>query len=289
MADPTVKRKSGFLMPSYSHSDQLGTTVQVPYYFALSDHYDFTFAPMVTEKAGTVLLGNWRQRTSSGGYSVDLAGVWNNGSFDSPADGDFRGSIQTEGKFALDPYYSWGWDIIGETDETFRRFYNLDSRLKTDRVSQIYLEGLHDRNYISTRFYNTQSLLFTDEPFSDATVFPIVDYDYIVNKPIIGGELSFNSNAMVFHNQDGVDSNRADRRSQLAAANDRRHRSGLHALRPAARRHLRRRRRRQRAKWLRGLRHQRERQATAPFCAAMRSPASNIAIRSSPAPATSPT
>ena len=208
MADPTVKRKSGFLMPSYSHSNQLGTTVQVPYYFALSDHYDFTFAPMFTENAGTLLLGDWRQRTSSGGYRVELAGVWDDGTFESPTDGDFRGSIKTEGKFALDPYYSWGWDILAETDETFRRFYNLDSRLKTDRISQIYLEGLHDRNYFATRFYNTQSLLFTDEPFSDATVFPIIDYDYIVNKPIIGGELSFTSNAMVFHNQEGVDSNR---------------------------------------------------------------------------------
>ena len=145
---------------------------------------------------------------ASGGYSVELAGVWNDGSFDSPVDGDFRGSIKTKGKFALDPYYSWGWDILAESDETFRRYYNLDSRLKTDRVSQVYLEGLHDRNYFSTRFYNTQSLLFTDEPFSDATVYPIIDYDYIVNKPIIGGELSFTSNAMVFHNQEGVDSNR---------------------------------------------------------------------------------
>ena len=208
MADPTVKRKSGFLMPSYSHSEQLGTTVQVPYYFALSDHYDFTFAPMFTENAGTLLLGDWRQRLASGGYRVELAGVWDQGTFESPTDGDFRGSIKTEGKFALNPYWSWGWDILAETDETFRRFYNLDSRLKTDRVSQIYLEGLHDRNYFATRFYNTQSLLFTDEPFSDATVFPIIDYDYIVNKPIIGGELSFNSNAMVFSNQDGVDSNR---------------------------------------------------------------------------------
>jgi len=208
IADPTVKRKSGFLMPSYSHSNQLGTTVQVPYYFALSDHYDFTFAPMVTEKAGTLLLGDWRHRLASGAYRIELAGVWDQGLWDSPADGDFRGSIKSSGKFALDPYYSWGWDILAETDETFRRFYNLDSRLKTDRISTIYLEGLHDRNYLSTRFYNTQSLLFTDEPFSDATVYPIIDYDYIVNRPIIGGELSFNSNVMVFHNQEGIDSNR---------------------------------------------------------------------------------
>jgi len=208
IADPTVKRKSGFLMPSYSHSNELGSTVQIPYYFALSDHYDFTFAPMFTEKAGALLLGNWRHRLSSGAYSVELAGVWDKGTFDSPTDGDFRGSIKTEGKFALNPYWGVGWDVLAETDETFRRFYNLDSRLKTDRVSQIYLEGLHDRNYLSARFYNTQSLLFSDEPFSDATVFPIIDYDYIVNRPILGGELSFNSNVMVFSNQEGVDSNR---------------------------------------------------------------------------------
>ena len=208
MADPTVKRKSGFLMPSYSHSNELGNTVQIPYYFALSDHYDFTFAPMVTEKAGTLLLGDWRHRLSSGAYRIQLAGVWDEGTLDSPTNGDFRGSIKTEGRFALNPYWSYGWDVLAETDETFRRFYNLDSRLKTDRISQLYLEGLHDRNYASMRFYNTQSLLFTDEPFSDATVFPIIDYDYIVNRPIIGGELSFNSNVMVFSNQEGVDSNR---------------------------------------------------------------------------------
>ena len=235
-ADPTVKRKSGFLMPVYSHSDELGTVVQVPYYFALSDHYDFTFAPMFTENAGTVLIGNWRQRLASGGYSVEAAGVWTNlDNTNSAADQDFRGSIKTEGKFALDPYWDWGWDIIAESDETFRRFYNLDSRLKTDRVSQVYLEGLHDRNYMSTRFYNTQSLLFTDEPFSEATVYPIIDYDYIVNKPILGGELSFNSNAMAFSSQDGTDDAASDPRGQLAEADDRRHRSGLHAVRPASR------------------------------------------------------
>ena len=121
MADPTVKRKSGFLMPSYSHSNELGSTVQIPYYFALSDHYDFTFAPMVTEK-GTLLLGDWRHRLSSGAYRIQLAGVWDEGTFESPTDGDFRGSIKTDGRFALNPIGATGWDILAETDETFRRF-----------------------------------------------------------------------------------------------------------------------------------------------------------------------
>jgi LPS-assembly protein len=207
-ADPTVKRKSGFLMPSYSHSGQLGNTVQVPYYFALSDHYDFTFDPMYTEKAGTLLIGDWRQRMASGAFRVQLAGVWDQGTVDSPTDGDFRGSIVTSGKFALDPYWEFGWDITAVSDDTFRRFYNLDSRIVTDQVSQIYFEGLHDRNYAAMRFYSTQSLLFSDQPFSDSTVYPVVDYDYIVNRPVLGGELSFNSNAMAFSNQAGIDSDR---------------------------------------------------------------------------------
>jgi LPS-assembly protein len=208
MADPTVKRKSGFLIPSYSHDTQLGTTVTVPYYFALSDHYDFTFTPMYTENAGTLLIGDWRQRMASGAFRVQLQGVWDQGFTDSPQNGDFRGGIDTQGKFALNPYWSWGWDIIASTDDTFRRFYNLDSKIKTDRVDQVFLEGLHDRNYLSTRFYSTDSLLFTDEPFSDATVYPIIDYDYIAKNPIIGGELSFNSNVMAFSNKDNVQSDR---------------------------------------------------------------------------------
>ena len=207
-ADPTVKRKSGFLMPTYGNSNVLGNTIAVPYYFALSDHYDFTFAPEWTEKAGVLFQGFWRQRLASGGYNIDLAGVWDGGTFESPTDGEFRGSILSKGKFALDPYYAWGWDITAETDETFRRYYDLDTKLKTDRVSQVYLEGLHDRNYIATRFYNTGSLLLNNAPNSNATVLPSIDYDYIVNRPIIGGELSFNTNVMSLTSNDGPDSSR---------------------------------------------------------------------------------
>jgi LPS-assembly protein len=188
----------------------LGSTVTVPYYFALSDHYDFTFAPMYTSEQGVLWQGSWRQRLASGGYRVDLAGVFNDGSFEFPKDidNDFRGSIVTEGKFALNPYWSWGWDAIAESDDTFRRFYNLDSELKTDRISQLYLEGLHDRNYASMRFYETGTLLRTKDPLADATVYPIIDYDYILKNPIVGGEFSFNSNVMALANADGTDSNR---------------------------------------------------------------------------------
>ena len=206
-ADPTVKRKSGFLIPTYG-SGRLGTTVTVPYYFALSDDYDFTFAPMYTDKAGILLHGLWRQQLRNGAYNIDLAGVFNRGFGAFATTHDFRGSMYTQGKFSLDPYWSWGWDVQAVTDDTFRRYYYLDSKLKTDQVSQLYLEGLHDRDYFSMRFYNTGGLEYYDTPISDAWITPVIDYDYIVGQPILGGELSFNSNLTTLTGNGAPDSTR---------------------------------------------------------------------------------
>ena len=122
-ADPTVKRKSGFLMPMYSQSDTLGTTVTVPYYFALSDHFDFTFAPMYTSEAGSSLAG--LMAPSPGERRLSRRSrrrVRRRHLRIRRTDGDFRGSVVTQGKFALNPYWSWGWDAIAESDETFRRY-----------------------------------------------------------------------------------------------------------------------------------------------------------------------
>ena len=41
--DPTVKRKSGFLTPTYSSSENLGTSINVPYFKVLGDDKDMTF------------------------------------------------------------------------------------------------------------------------------------------------------------------------------------------------------------------------------------------------------
>ena len=38
--DPTVKRKSGFLPPTFKSSNKLGYGLRVPYFFAISDDKD---------------------------------------------------------------------------------------------------------------------------------------------------------------------------------------------------------------------------------------------------------
>src|SRR5262245_39556886 len=69
-ADPTVKRKTGFLMPIFSSSSVYGAAVEIPYYWALAPDYDATFAPMITTKQGPLLQGEFRQRLINGAYSI---------------------------------------------------------------------------------------------------------------------------------------------------------------------------------------------------------------------------
>ena len=68
--DPTVKRRSGFLTPSFGGSSLLGTTIQIPYFFNLAPNRDATFSPIFTSGEGVVLTGEYRQRIESGKFSL---------------------------------------------------------------------------------------------------------------------------------------------------------------------------------------------------------------------------
>jgi len=196
--DPSVKHRSGFLMPNYANSSTLGFGVEIPYYFALSPTYDFTLHPKYWSNYGVLWQGDWRQRLSNGQYTVSIAAIdqgrdgtaWGNG----PADG-WRGSVQTRGQFSLSSWWRFGWDVTVDSDDSFRRFYQLDPILQTDRVNTVYLQGMSDRNYFSARLYQFGGLLLTDTPYSNSWVHPVIDYNYILGSPVLGGELSFTANA----------------------------------------------------------------------------------------------
>ncbi|NJM34448.1 MAG: LPS-assembly protein LptD, partial [Rhodomicrobium sp.] len=207
--DPTVKRRSGFLAPEFSHSDDLGFAAGVPYYYALSPSADFTVTPIVTTEAGFLLKTEWRQRLSNGSYRIGAAGVYDDDPDDpTRRDSEFRGSIDTQGEFNLGSWWRWGWDVTLESDDTFRRFYKIDDIYSTDRISTVYLVGQSERNYFSTNLYHFGGLTAEDDAQSDSVVHPSIDYNYIYADPVVGGELSFDSSFLSLTREDGGDVNR---------------------------------------------------------------------------------
>ncbi|MBO0765463.1 MAG: LPS-assembly protein LptD [Hyphomicrobiaceae bacterium] len=210
--DPSVKRQTGFLVPSYSNSSTLGFSVEIPYYVALAPNYDFTFHPQIFTTRGVLWQGEFRHRLENGQYNISFAAIDDPLSPNAGVDsllGDWRGSLQTKGQFSLGSWWKYGWDVTLESDEAFRRTFQLDSILQTDRVNVAYLQGLSERNYFALNLYQFGGLFLTDTDVANAFVLPVIDYNYIVGQPVLGGELSFTGHARVLTRSDGTDSNHA--------------------------------------------------------------------------------
>jgi LPS-assembly protein len=199
--DPTVKRRSGFLNPEFSNSDDLGFVTGISYYYTFSPSVDLTITPVVTTEAGILLKTDFRQRLEHGSYRVELAGAYD----DDPTDGvdEFRGSVKTAGEFDLGSWWKAGWDITLESDEAFRRFYKIDDAFITDRISQIYLIGQSERNYFQANLYDFNDLTEQNSKNGDSVAYPSIDYNYINGDPVLGGELSFDSNVLALSREDG--------------------------------------------------------------------------------------
>ena len=218
--DPTVKRKTGFLMPSISTSSVYGGAIEVPYYWALAPDYDATFAPMITTKQGPLLQGEFRQRLINGAYSIRAAGIYqldkdyfirSDGST-TPGYRDFRGSLESSGLFALNNKWVWGWDGVLLSDKTFFQDYNPRlSRYRTtdpfqnpysEAISQAFLTGKGNRSYFEARSIYYFGFSEADSQSQIPVIHPVIDYNYTFDRPILGGELGYRLNFTSLTRQD---------------------------------------------------------------------------------------
>ncbi|MDS7596675.1 LPS-assembly protein LptD [Agrobacterium tumefaciens] len=200
--DNTVKRKSGFLFPQMSVTDNLGFGIGVPYFHVLSDTADVTVTPTYYTTQGLLLQAEIRQRFETGYHTVRMAGIdqQNSDTFTagtSDALNDTRGMIASKGDFTINPRWAFGWDAMVQTDNNFSRTYELKGYNSDVQVNQIYLTGIGERNKFDANayYFNVQD---TDDSESEerkqAIVHPVVDYRYFVPDPVYGGELSLTAN-----------------------------------------------------------------------------------------------
>jgi len=69
--DPTVKRQSGFLMPAFKTSNNLGSSFRIPYYHVISDNKDLTIQPRFYSDDRALLQSEYRQINSNSSFSLD--------------------------------------------------------------------------------------------------------------------------------------------------------------------------------------------------------------------------
>jgi LPS-assembly protein len=202
--DPTVKRKTGFLMPAYSSYTPYGYGVETPFYWAIAPDYDATFNPRFTTRQGVLLQGEFRQRLIDGSYQIRAYGIdqLDRSAFTGqPGDRQFRGGVETKGQFALNDKWTWGWDGVLLSDYYFMSDYRLAQyrdplgsflSLPTEAISQLYLTGVGNRSFFDAR--TIYYLSFSGFQNQVPVIHPVIDYNNVINNPIFGGEFSYKTN-----------------------------------------------------------------------------------------------
>ena len=148
LADPSVRRATGFLVPSLHNSSVLGVGAKIPYFVEIGDSADATFTPFVTDQTRTMEL-RYRQAFRSG--RAKLEGAFSNDEYAHRRD---RGYLFGEGTFALPAGYGLNLEGRAVTDDAylFEHGYSDLDRLKSgatverplrDELSRASLEHYH--------------------------------------------------------------------------------------------------------------------------------------------------
>ena len=99
--DPTVKRKSGFLTPSYASSNNLGRWVKIPYYKVISVDKDLTFSPKIYRENDFILQTEFRQDFENSFLISDLSYNQDGGSTNANVFANLTGKLNSETDYEL--------------------------------------------------------------------------------------------------------------------------------------------------------------------------------------------
>ncbi len=208
--DPTVKRKSGLLSPTFGNDSNLGLTAEIPYYFALAPNYDLTLAPIITTQEGLVLTGEYRQRVRRGRF--DLGGSITYGS-ESEDDADdqaensaARGHVVGDGRFGLGNGWGWGYDLFVASDDTYLDRYGFsDQNILTNRL---FTERLFGRSYAALSGYGFQGLREDDDQGLIPVVLPLAETELQSDPLMFGARTFLNSSVLALTRTSGLDTRR---------------------------------------------------------------------------------
>lgn len=208
--DPTVKRKSGLLIPNVIQNSYLGYGFSQPIFWALAPNYDVTLTPTYFTRQGFFGDAYFRHRLDSGNYYVRANGIFPQLPSAFPqtpygaSDRTFRGEIESRGDFLLAPNWNAGWAFTVMTDKWYYNDFkvpqqNTSGYYVSDLTSTAYLVGQADRSYFDLRGFYFEGLTSHDFSAQNTTAAPVLDYNRMFDiDPAqthgVGGEVTLDFN-----------------------------------------------------------------------------------------------
>ena len=193
--DPSVKRQSGFLIPSFTSSKNLGNSINIPYFKVISDSRDLTFKPKIFTNNKLLSQAEYRQIGKNYNHEMDFSvladkGNSNRSHFFSKTTKDLKNSI---GFFDESDVQI---DIQQVSNDSFLKSYKLNSPLINNENT--LTSSINFNGYNQDLLFNTELTVYENLSKNDNDRYEYILPSYNLSKQLaaqsnINGNLEFNS------------------------------------------------------------------------------------------------
>ena len=183
--DPSMRRATGFLVPNFTQSTTLGYGVEIPHYWTLGKHADFTLAARTYTKDSFLLNPQYRQEMKRGRFEINgfvtLA--------DSLTKNENRSSLSANGLFELGREIELEFGIDVASDRAFRDDYGIGIKDEDRLTSFIKFRRTRKNTFISVSASVIQSLRTVEVDQEIPLVLPEIYARKEWVDPIFGGKI----------------------------------------------------------------------------------------------------
>lgn len=194
--EPTVKRASGFLAPSFGSSNTVGAHITIPYFLVLGPDKDITLEPRLTTKVGPVLGAEYRERFSNGELVAEGSLNYSNPEGTENTGKIVRGNIDEHSVFDLNDTWRTGLDVQRVSDQSYLLQFGFGNPLLNAEISRGYLEGFDPRGATDVDTYMFQPMLPGLGDTTQPIVLPVMNRNWQSEPDALGGRWNLNANLL---------------------------------------------------------------------------------------------
>ena len=143
MPDLTVKRKTGFLNPSFRHNHEMGFAVETPFFVNLADNQNLLLTPIISMNHIPLGLIDYAGRFTQGVMNVQLSGTQDSTTHQK------EGHIKANFEYDATSNIRLTGQYFRTISDTYFRRYDIPNINDTDSFLRSHLTG----EYFGTRFY----------------------------------------------------------------------------------------------------------------------------------------
>ena len=203
--DFTVKRKTGFLAPSFAHSSEMKQGVNLPFFVNISDSQNLTISPTVSTSHDPLIFMDYDALFVHGFLKVQASGTRDN-------DGRNQGHIKSAMQFDVTDKWRISGQYYRTSSDTYFRKYSIPQVDTSDQYleSNFTAERFGDNNYFHFKGLSFQNQHGRVNQKSIPVFIPTVNYSYTSTPLFDTGLYAFsNLNAVAYNNRQRFKSNRA--------------------------------------------------------------------------------